>query len=427
MGCHVEDGIGWSMEDPEETFAERRRIARAVTAGIMPPWLAEGGHQQYRHDLSLDDDVIEMIAAWREAGYPKGDPRTDPERQEADPFEFSADLSMKLLPGGSYLPRQDMDDDYRCFVLDWEATERSYVTGFRVVPGNQDIAHHTVVHAVEPDMVDRYRELDEQSQRPGYECFSGVSLPSGADRDAYDSRYPDGREELDEGAWWLAHWAPGMHGHRFPDGTGISMKPGAGLIVQMHYYTKEAPGKPDEGTTVEFELEPAVDRPAFHFPQTRDGWLHGEDNGSMVIPAGETVTYEAEHSLGSLTSYAANVADVDEEEIKGLEIHAANIHMHSFGHSGNVTLTDEDGHVEVLLSIPQWDLHWQRDFVLTEPKVFAREVLDETHLRVQCTYRNDTEEVVYGGYGSYDEMCVNFAYIAVEVGERTADEANRRR
>lgn len=122
-----------------------------------------------------------------------------------------------------------------------------------------------------------------------------------------------------------------------------------------------------------------------------------------------------------------NVADVDEDRIKGLEVHAANIHMHSFGHSGNVTLTDEDGRVEVLLSIPQWDLHWQRDFVLTEPKVFARDVLDETHLRVQCTYRNDTEEVVYGGYGSYDEMCVNFAYIAIEVGEATANETNRRR
>ena len=47
MGCHSEDGIAWSMEDPEETFEERRRIAGAVAIRKMPPWLAEPGHQEY--------------------------------------------------------------------------------------------------------------------------------------------------------------------------------------------------------------------------------------------------------------------------------------------------------------------------------------------------------------------------------------------
>ena len=53
VGCHSESGIAWSMEDADETFERRRRIARAVLQRRMPPWLAEGGHQQYLGDLSL--------------------------------------------------------------------------------------------------------------------------------------------------------------------------------------------------------------------------------------------------------------------------------------------------------------------------------------------------------------------------------------
>ena len=68
VGCHNEAGIGWSMEDAEATYEEHHRmIARAVTAEMMPPWLADKGHQEYLGDLSLSDDVIGMVAAWRDA------------------------------------------------------------------------------------------------------------------------------------------------------------------------------------------------------------------------------------------------------------------------------------------------------------------------------------------------------------------------
>jgi hypothetical protein len=121
-------------------------------AGI-PPWLADKGHQEYLGDLSLSDDVIGMVAAWRDAGFPKGDARPDAIPTEVTSFAFNSDLSLDVLPGEAYPPRRDMDDDYRCFVVDWARDEPGYVTGFRAVPGNDLIAHHVVVHVVEPDMV----------------------------------------------------------------------------------------------------------------------------------------------------------------------------------------------------------------------------------------------------------------------------------
>jgi hypothetical protein len=363
-----------------------------------------------------------MVAAWREGGFPKGRARPDPEVSSPTHPAFLPDLSIELMPGASYLPDQSADDEYRCFVIGWTGEERGYITGFRAVPGNRNVAHHVVVHAVEPEMVDRFKELDREEEGLGYRCFGGAlpdRLGRRADRDAYEARYPNGVRELSRGSWWLAHWAPGMDGHVFPEGTGIMLEPGAGLVVQMHYYSVDARGQADAGSRVDFQFAENVERPAFHLSQTRSAWLAGERNGSMVVPPGETVTYAMDEDLGSLIPYVARVTQVDEASIEGFEVHSANLHMHAFGQSGAITLTDDSGRTETLLSVPRWDLYWQRDFTFTEPKVFARDRLEGTSIRVRCTYHNATADTVYGGYGSYDEMCFNFSYIAVRVGKLT--------
>lgn len=425
MGCHTQEGIGWSMEDAEESYGHARRIAGAITAGDMPPWLAEPGHQDYLGDLSLSEDVVGMVASWREAGYPKGTPRPDPVRHASTHGHFATDVSLPALTG-SYMPDQSMDDDYRCFVVDWTEDESTYVTGFRAVPGNLNVAHHVVVYVIEPEMADRFRELDEMTDGPGFECFGGA-LPSTFDWDAYEAKYPDGQRELSRSGWWLTHWAPGMYGHEFPEGTGIRIRPGSGLVVQMHYYSKEARGESDAGTLVEFETAASVEKPAFMLVQTNNRWLGSERNRSMVIPAGEMATYELSERLGDYVGYAASVSDVDADRVKAFEIYSANLHMHAFGHSGDISLTDPNGRVETLLSVPKWNLHWQRDFAFTEPKILKREQLDRASLRVRCTYRNPTDRVVYGGFGSFDEMCFNMSYVAVELGEKATTESGSQR
>ncbi|MGH2395256.1 MAG: hypothetical protein ACRDGH_17490, partial [Candidatus Limnocylindria bacterium] len=341
----------------------------------MPPWLAEPGHQDYVNSRALPAEVVERVRRWRDGGFAKGTPRPDP-RSAADGHAahggFQADVSVDVLPNGPYLPDQTRADDYRCFVADWSADETKYVTGFRAVVGNRRVGHHLVVHAIAPGMVDRYRELDAAEEGPGYQCFGGA-LPDrlGQDdaREAYEARYPDGLEELERASFWLAHWAPGMDGHDFPEGTGIRLDPGSGLVVQMHYYAGAAPGQPDAGTRMEFRIADDVERPAFHLPQTLDPWLDGQENGSMVIKPGQMGTYEVAGNLGDLLPYIASVTQVPEDSIQGLEIHSANLHMHAIGHSGVISLRDEYGRKEKLLSVPRWDLRWQQDFTFAEPKV----------------------------------------------------------
>lgn len=195
------------------------------------------------------------------------------------------------------------------------------------------------------------------------------------------------------------------------------LEPGAGLVVQMHYYAGAAPGERDADTRMDFLVAPRVRRPAFHYAQTRDDWLEGERTGSMVVPPGEMATYEVSTRLGDLLGYVARVTQVDPDRVQALEVHSANLHMHAIGHSGQITLTDPSGHSQTLLSVPRWDLRWQRDFTFPEPKVFPHDDLADTRLTVQCTFSNPSSEPVFGGYGSDEEMCFNFSYIAVRTGD----------
>jgi hypothetical protein len=427
LSCHGDEGPGWSMADPEEAYERHRMIAAMVLTRQMPPWIAESGHQEYLADPTLDAAAVELVRGWRDAGFPRGEARPDPapgQRRHGGHGPFQADFTLPVLPGDSYLPNQSRPDDYRCFVVDWTGEEPSYVTGFRAVPGNLRVSHHTVVHAISPGMRERFRELEAAEEGAGYQCFGGAlpdRLGIRAERAAYEARYPDGVRELARSSFWLAHWAPGMDGHVFPEGTGILMEPGSALVVQMHYYGRDAPGERDERTRLDFQVANEVERPAFHLPQTRNEWLGAERNRSMVIPPGESATYEVADDLGTLLRYISRVTRVDEDRIRGVEVHSVNLHMHAFGHSGRIELVDANGRFETLLSVPRWDLRWQRDFVFAEPKVFDRDDMDGTLLRVRCTFRNPTDRRVYGGYGSFDEMCFNFAYIAVRTGDPVAD------
>lgn len=417
--CHSEPSVSFSFEDPERTYAYREAITSAVAGRRMPPWLAEGGHQTYREDISLTAAELGLFREWADDGFPKGEAR---EREPASPLRasFSADLSVAIMPGESYLPNASRPDDYRCFVVDWPVTGRTYIAGFRAVPGNLQVAHHLVLFAAAPAVAERYKALDAEEEGPGYQCFGGPlpdRLDDEAERTAYEKRYPKGVTELNDNAFWVAQWAPGTDGYEFPEDTGIPVQPGTALIVQMHYYSAFAAGERDAGTRMEFMLADEVQKPAFTLPLTRFAWLNGKGNGSMVIPPGERRTYAETITLEQLTGMAAAVTMTSEDRLTGMEVHSASLHMHRFGSSGVISLIDRHGRQETLLSVPRWDLNWQRNFTFEQPKVFGRDEFADTELRVECTFENPEDAPVHGGYGSDDEMCFNFSYVALVVDD----------
>ncbi len=415
INCHAADGVSFSFEDPDETYNLRAAIALAVAEDRMPPWLAEDGHQAYVGDYSLSDDEKELIAAWAAADYPKGD-ATKSRFSSPHVIAFEADLTLPVIPEGSYLPNQQRKDDYRCFVIDWPYEEDMYVTGFMAEPGNLKVAHHLVNFAVGPEAAEILKTISAEEEGPGHQCFGGPipdSLGSKAAQQELETRFPGAMEKLYRNNFWLSHWAPGMYGEEFPQDTGILIRPGSVIVVQMHYYSAFAPGETDANTTMHFQVAKHVDKPSVNLPLTNYRWLVSNRNEMMTIPPGEEDTFEVSENFETVARFAANALKINPEEIAALELKSANIHMHAFGASGVASLLHSSGRKETLLAIPRWDLDWQRDFLFEESKFIPREDFERTRLIVECTFSNYTDDVVYGGYGSDDEMCFNFSYVSV--------------
>ena len=413
--CHAQDGVSFSFENADDTYNFRMAIALAVANDRMPPWLAEPGHQEYVGDYSLTADEKLLVAEWAAAGFPRAESAAAT-MVKPEVKTFDADLTIAVLPDGSYLPTQDKIDDYRCFIIDWPYDTDKYVTGFMAEPGNTRVSHHLVNHTVVPEAANILKMLSEEEEGPGHQCFGGPLPDRIGDegmKQEIEERFPGGWDKLVNGSYWLSHWAPGMYGEEFPEDTGILIRPGSVIVVQMHYYSAFAPGESDSDTMMHFKVADAVEKPSINYPLTNNRWLYGSRNESMQILPGKSATYEASESFGRIVDYAAQQLEMDREEISAVALQSANVHMHSFGVSGVASLLDSDGRKEVLLSIPRWDLAWQRDFTFTNSKMIPGSEFDDTRLIVECTFSNHTDEVVYGGYGSDDEMCFNFSYVSI--------------
>ena len=62
-------------------------------------------------------------------------------------------------------------DDYRCFLLDPKVAQDSFVTGFNVLPGNQDVVHHVILFRVPPDRVAEAEAEGRRDPGPGLDLL----------------------------------------------------------------------------------------------------------------------------------------------------------------------------------------------------------------------------------------------------------------
>ncbi len=213
-----------------------------------------------------------------------------------------------------------------------------------------------------------YEALDAEEPGAGYTCFGSPGAPDGMSQGAID---------------WLGGWAPGGGYSPFPEGVGIEMKPDAKVVLQVHYNLEGVELGEQDRTQMLLEVEDEVENQVIIQPWTDTRWL---DSERMEIPAeSEGTTY----SFG----YTMPIP---------LTIYTANLHMHTLGRSGRMYLDRADDSEECMLDIPRWDFNWQRGYKFVEPK----EVQAGDAIVVECTWDNPTDQDVYWGEGTSDEMCL---------------------
>ena len=355
----------------------------------MPPWHPTPGYTAFAGSRALTPEQKYILLNWLQGDLAEGDPQ-DYEAPPGQATKAVDDYNLKLPLPQAYTPTL-RPDDHRCFAIEWPLDEFSYVTNVDVIPDQIDEVHHVIVSIAEPEDAATYYAADGENGRPGWYCL-GMGGVDGA---------PLTRQ--------IGGWVPGAGREPPPAGTGIGVKPGSVLVVQMHYNTLVSEPAPDQSTIL-VETVAEVERPASAFLLANPNWLQP---GGMPIAAGDP---DAHHEFTVPTNILAAIRG----EPAGLDltdpwvIHNGFIHMHTRGKSGRITLQRSNGTEQVLLDIRDWDFNWQSTYG------FARETLVQPgdRLKLECNWDNTqaNQDIVDGvqqapryiewGDGTGDEMCL---------------------
>ena len=372
-GCHGEGGIApFVLTDYASFKAASGPAIDAIAAGRMPPWQADPECRSYRHERIVPEDAKALIAEWAVAGFPEGEAATVVEQpQTADLPDPSA---VAAYPD-AYEPDDTRPDDYRCFPLDTEFPEDTYLAGTRVVPDVRAIVHHVLVYVVPEADVPSLLRQDERDEGPGYTCFGGPG--------AGTSPGP------------ISAWVPGAVPQFTDEGSMQFIPKGSRLVMQVHYNVLTQAPVPDQTKVELFYLDEAQPMVVRATPQPKF---------DLEIPAGEA---RSEH-----------IAEFTYRGDDPMVVVGVAPHMHTLGTEIKVEVLRQNGDVECLVDLPDWDFNWQQNYQFKDGEEVVMNAGDK--FRLTCVYDNSPENqaVVNGeqlpprdvtwGEGTLDEMCLNF-------------------
>jgi hypothetical protein len=390
-------GCGGGAEQSTSTAADKGRAAGDARSSSGPPSASGSGHATHASGAAEE-------------------PAAAPLR----PGERLLDLAM---PGGAYTPTASgpAPDQHRCFLLDPALANQVFVTGAEVLPGRRDIVHHAIVFRVEPDQVAGAEQADAGDPGTGWTCFGDSGVPDRSGAGAVAS--------LDS-APWLSAWAPGGGESVFPTGTGVRLRPGSRLVLQVHYNLRGGAAPDDSGLRLRLrdgaaDLEPLetmllvapVELPC---APGEVGRLCDRDAAVLDLmqrfgsSSGATVAGLQLLCDGNLARPRAGATQRCDRRVQDpLVVRAVAGHMHLLGRSIRVELNPGTRSARTLLDRSEWDFDDQRATPLRRPARVARGDV----LRVTCTHdarlrgmlpalAEEEPRYVTWGEGTADEMCL---------------------
>jgi hypothetical protein len=381
-GCHALGGIAPVMLDSYlKAKIHGPQMARAVAGGTMPPWPPGGRSPALKNSRALDPEESRILQQWVASGMPRG---PDSAHRERAPEMATLRADLNVAMAEPYLPKAELTDDYRCFIIDPHATASSFVTGYEIHPGSPGNVHHVILFEVlnEGNALQQLQALDDADPGPGYTCFGGPMIDTGS-----GFRLPPYR--------FVGGWAPGTGAAIMPQRTGIKLEAGARLLMQVHY--NQINGRNSDLTTVSLQLDQGAGIAEALVVPIPDSDFH-------IPPGAASYSHQATHALPSW--------------VPPLTVHSVYPHMHLLGTSIAVSVVSR-GTESVLIEIPRWDFHWQGAYLLQTPV----KVAPGDSLRISCSWDNTAAHQpvlngvqaaprhVYWGEKTTDEMCLGFLYV----------------
>ncbi len=370
--CHHDGDIApFPLVTYADAYEHRFQIRIQTEARLMPPFHVDRSCARFAGDPSLDESEIAAIGRWVDAGAPEGDPASAPA-----PLTFASGWSLGepdlVLPmPEAYTPDFAGGDVYRCFSLPTSLTEDRWMDGVEVKPGVRGMVHHVLLFI---DTAGAAAPLDAADPGAGWTCFGGPGFTPGGT---------------------LGGWAPGNTPSLLPQGVGILLPARSTVVMQVHYSARSGIVAPDVSAVGLHFSRGAVSQRLYTLPLLNTGF---------TIPAGAS-GYPVTASLAYIP----------------LNVRLLGItpHMHLLGRTMEVTATAPDGTKTCLVSVPDWDFHWQATYRYAAPI----ELRAGSRIDLLATYDNSTANPenpnsppkdVSWGERTVDEMCIAFLSFTLE-------------
>lgn len=359
-----------------------------VERHLMPPGQPAADSPPLADDPRLTRDELDVFTTWASRGYPEF-------AAAAQPDAFAANASLRIAgyrptaptPGGA-------PDEYRCFAMHGDPIGGKWIRGYRWVVGVPAEVHHLGSSVVDASSLALAQAMDRGN---GWDC--GIDAAAG--------QIP-----------WLASLGTGAGGSRpvvFPDGAGIYVPPGGGMIYGVHYVKgislldvsgvdlalTDVPARPVSEVVAIAPAEmpcskdprglPASDpcsRAAAmrSMPGTDAGWLQGI-NDMWLTRCGYTLdSYYRELPFddGSAEHFLIrSQCTSDAIAAPGMAI-GVHLHAHTYTTGGSVRLVRSSGAKVELVHYDAYDWAWETSLILRDPV----RVEPGDRVEVECQWDN---------------------------------------
>jgi len=359
--CHSPGGVApFSLVSYRDAFAHALPIKLMTATRKMPPWKPAKGCGDFLDARQLSDSEIRTIGAWVDAGAPEGDPRElPPPVVIRDDWKIGVP-DLVLTPTEAFTPPKDADT-FRCFVLPGRFSTDLYVKAVDIRPEARDYVHHAELLI---DTTGRAQQLDDADPLPGFDIFAGgLEIPFGL----------------------LGAWLPDSEPFMLPDDVATKIPSGAALVLAVHYHPHDGKIVTDK-TAVGLYL---AHKPIEKIAKTASFYVDQID-----LPAGASDI----------------VVQTTKPVEEAMEVYAVRAHMHYLGRSISGVAVQPDGARDCLLTVNDWDIHWQGTYRYSSPLLIPA----GTRIEVTGHYDNSVwnpanpsfpPREVFGGYRANDEMC----------------------
>lgn len=308
-------------------------------------------------------------------------------------------------------------DDYHCTLVNPHLTHDAYIISSQFIPGSSE-DHHAALFLVPPSSAASV-EADNKGGK-GWTCFGGPLPGTALTGLAADPL--------------LTFWAPGAGVDNFPKGTGVPLKAGSLVIMQVHYnlLVGNKPVKnelvlrtvPSTTPLLPLSLNLMLAPPNIPCPTGVTGPLCNRT--AELANVGQRFSQTAVEEVDGIEAICGyNPADPPQGDDATCTQPIANTgyivrvyaHMHLLGVAFKMVLNPGTPKAQTILDVPDYDFHDQKSYNLSTPVPVTR----GEPVQVTCTYdptlaeqlpilRKVPPHFVTWGDGSTDEMCIGIAW-----------------